>query len=285
MLNISKADKVEIWTGNQAVAEAVILTKPEIVAAYPITPSTPIIQALSDAYEEGRIRGEFIAVESEHAAMSGAIGASVAGARTFTATASQGLLYMAEMVYWAGFGRLPMSMCLVNRALAPGWSIWVSHEDLYSMRDAGWIQLIAKNTQEAHDLMIHSFRLSEHHDVYMPSMVNIDGFVLSHVAAQVHPLSQKFVDDFLPPFEPMFTMDPDDPISFGALTLPNDYLDLRKDHINSMNNAKKIFTDYSNEFAELTGRYWGTLIETYGNQTGDVCIISMGSMSEEVEEA
>ncbi|MFV2016707.1 MAG: pyruvate ferredoxin oxidoreductase, partial [Candidatus Heimdallarchaeota archaeon] len=133
-------NEVEIWTGNQAVAEAVIRCKPEIVAAYPITPSTPIIEFLSDAYETGRIPGEFIAVESEHSAMAGCIGASAAGSRTFTATASQGLLYMMEMVYFAGMGRLPMTMTLVNRALYGGWSIWVDHQDMYSMRDTGWIQ-------------------------------------------------------------------------------------------------------------------------------------------------
>ncbi|MHA2502189.1 MAG: pyruvate ferredoxin oxidoreductase, partial [Candidatus Kariarchaeaceae archaeon] len=282
---LKNLEEVEIWTGNIAVAEAAIRCGPEIVAAYPITPSTPIIQHLSDAISEGRLRGDFIAVESEHAAMSGAVGASVAGARTFTATASQGLLYMMEMIYWAGYGRLPMSMCLVNRALAPGWSIWVDHQDMYSMRDAGWLQWVAKNNQEAHDLVVHSFRVSEHHDVYMPSAVNIDGFVLSHVAGQVEPLSARVIEDFLPKFEPMFVMDPQDPISFGALTLPNDYRLMRQDLLDSMERAKDHFTKASAEFADLTGRDWGDLVEVYGPEHADVCIISMGTMAEEVEEA
>ncbi|MHA2099942.1 MAG: pyruvate ferredoxin oxidoreductase, partial [Candidatus Kariarchaeaceae archaeon] len=215
--------EVEIWTGNQAVAEAVIRCKPEIVAAYPITPSTPIIEFISDAYDSGRIPGEFIAVESEHSAMAGAIGASASGSRTFTATASQGLLYMMEMVYFAGMGRLPMTMTLVNRALYGGWSIWVDHQDLYSMRDTGWIQVAAKNNQEAHDFIPQMFKLSENHDVYLPAAVNIDGFTLSHVAGQVEPLQVNMIDDFLPPFEPMFVLDPADPVSYGALTLPDDY--------------------------------------------------------------
>jgi pyruvate/2-oxoacid:ferredoxin oxidoreductase alpha subunit len=217
--------------------------------------------------------------------MSGAVGASVAGARTFTATASQGLLYMMEMVYWAGYGRLPMTMTLVNRALAPGWSIWVDHQDMYSMRDTGWLQWVGKNNQESHDLVVHSFRVSENHDVYLPSAVNIDGFVLSHVAGQVEPLTQRFVDDFLPEFDPMFKMDPQDPIAFGALTLPREYELLRQDLIDSMDRAKIQFLKAASEFTDATGRDWGGLVEVYGPEQADVAIISMGTMAEEVEEA
>jgi len=282
---LKNQEQVEIWTGNIAVAEAAIACRPEVVAAYPITPSTPIIQHISDAYNSGRLPGEFIAVESEHAAMSGSMGASVAGARAFTATSSQGLLYMMEMVYWAGYGRLPMTMALVNRALAPGWSIWVDHQDMYSMRDAGWLQLVAKNNQEAHDLVPQSYRLSENHEIYMPSAVNLDGFVLSHVAGQVHPLTARQIDDFLPEFEPMFSMDPADPISFGSLTLPEDYKLLRQDLVDSMERAKSHFRTITQEFTDLTGRDWGDLVEVYGPESADVGIIAMGTMAEEVEEA
>ena len=280
-----RTEKVQIWTGNQAVAEAAILARPEVVAAYPITPSTPIIQRLSDAINSGELKGQFIAVESEHAAMSGSIGASVTGARAFTATSAHGLLYMMEMIYWAGLGRLPMTMALVNRALAPGWSIWVDHADLYSMRDAGWIQLVAKNNQEAYDLIIQSFKISEDHGVYLPSAVNLDGFVLSHVAGQVEELSQKFVDDFLPPFDPIFTMNPKNPVSFGSLTLPDDYKLLRQDLVDSMERAKTKIKAVTSEFAELSGRNWGQMIETYGPSDADVGIIAMGTLAEEVEEA
>lgn len=282
MLDFSK---VEIWTGNQAIAEAAILSRPEVIAAYPITPSTPIIETLSKAIEKGRLDAEFIAVESEHAAMSGVMGGSAAGARTFTATASQGLLYMAEMVYWAGYGRLPIVIGLVNRALAPGWSIWVDHQDAYSMRDAGWLQLFAKNNQEAYDMTIQGFKIAENHDVYMPLMVNIDGFVLSHVAGQVEPLSQKFVDDFLPKFEPLFKLDPKDPVSFGALTLPDDYKLLRQDLVDSANRARGVMKDVMSEWAELTGRDWGGLVEYYGPENADMAILAMGTMAEEAEEA
>jgi pyruvate/2-oxoacid:ferredoxin oxidoreductase alpha subunit len=240
---------------------------------------------LSDAINDGQLHGEFIAVESEHAAMSGAIGASVSGARTFTATAAHGLLYMMEMVYWAGYGRLPMTMTLVNRALAPGWSIWVDHQDLYSMRDTGWLQLVAKNNQEAYDMIFQSYKISEDHGVYLPSAVNIDGFVLSHVAGQVVTLDQQTADDFLPAFDPMFALDPADPVSFGNLTLPEDYQLLRQDLLHSMERAKKKILDVSMEFAEITGREWGDLVEIYGPETADVCVIAMGTMAEEVEEA
>jgi len=282
MLDLSK---VEIWTGNQAIAEAAILSRPEVIAAYPITPSTPIIEALSSAVENGRLDAEFIAVESEHAAMSGVMGGSVAGARTFTATASQGLLYMMEMIYWAGYGRLPIVISLVNRSLAPGWSIWVDHQDAYSMRDAGWMQIFAKNNQEAHDLVVQAFKIAENHNVYLPMAVNIDGFVLSHVAGQVHPLTQKFVDDFLPPLNPLFKLDSSDPVSFGALTLPEDYQLLRKDLEDSFQRAKKVITDVTNEFADLTGRNWGDLIEIYGPESADIGVIAMGTLAEETEEA
>jgi pyruvate/2-oxoacid:ferredoxin oxidoreductase alpha subunit len=278
-------NEIEIWTGNQAIAEAVIRCKPKVVAAYPITPSTPIIEFLSDAVENGRIDGQYISVESEHAAMSGTIGASLAGARTFTATASQGLLYMMEMIYFAGFSRLPMTIALVNRAVYGGWTIWADHQDMYSMRDAGWLQLIAKNNQEAHDLIPQSFKISEHHDIFMPSAVNLDGFVLSHVAGQVEPLPQKLVDDFLPDFVPMFELDPKDPISFGSLTLPKDYLALRQDHVDSMERAKGMIKKVSQEFTDLTGRYWGDLVEIYGSEQAEVGIISMGTLAEETEEA
>ncbi len=277
--------KVEIWTGNQAIAEAAILSRPEVIAAYPITPSTPIIETLSKAVETGRLRAEFIPVESEHSAMAGVIGGATAGARVFTATSSQGLLYMMEMIYWAGYGRLPIVIGLVNRALAPGWSIWVDHQDAYSMRDAGWIQLFAKNNQEAYDLTIQAFKVAENHDVYMPAAVNIDGFVLSHVAGQVKPLDQRTVDDFLPPLNPIFKLDPKDPVSFGALTLPDDYKLLRQDLLDSMERAKTIITKVSQEWADLTGRNWGDLIEVYGEENADLAIVAMGTIAEEAEEA
>jgi pyruvate ferredoxin oxidoreductase alpha subunit len=278
-------EKVEIWTGNHAIANAAKLCRPKVIAAYPITPSTEIIEAISSAIETGELDADFIPVESEHAAMAGVMGASAAGARTFTATSSQGLLYMAEMIYWVGYGRLPVVIGLVNRALAPGWSIWVDHQDAYSMRDAGWLQVFAKNNQEAYDLTIQAYKIAENHDVYMPMAINLDGFVLSHVAGQVEQVSQEFVDNFLPAFEPLFKLDPKDPISFGALTLPGDYMKLRLDLQESAIRAKTVMRNVFKEWTEKTGRDWGGLIEYYGPETADIAIIAMGTMAEEAEEA
>lgn len=285
MITEEKIKRMQIWTGNDAVANGVRLSRPDVIAAYPITPSTTIIKTISNWVNRGELDAEYIAVESEHSSMAGCIGASAAGARTFTATSSQGLLFMMEMVYIAGYSRLPLTMTVVNRALYGGWNIWIDHQDLYSMRDAGWIQLAAKNNQEAHDMIPLSYRVSEHHDVYSPSAVNIDGFILSHVSAQVDPLPQKLVDDFLPPFEPMFALDPKDPISFGSLTLPDEYNKLRKDHYESMDRARGHLRKRSEELSDLTGRFWGGLVEIYGETHADVGIISMGTIAEETEEA
>ena len=285
MLNGQKQKRIEIWTGNQAISEAVAVCRPEVISAYPITPSTPIIQDLSDFVQSGKIDGQYIGVESEHAAMSGCVGASAAGARTFTATASQGLLYMMEMVYIAGFTRLPMTMTVVNRSLFGGWNIWLDHQDLYSMRDSGWIQLVAKNNQEAHDMIPQSFKVSEDHSVYVPSAVNIDGFVLSHVAGQVQPLEQRMVYDFLPAFEPYFKLDPESPESFGALTMPDEYTRLRIEHNDALNRSRAKLNQVMAEFSEITGRDWGKLVEIYGPDHANVGIISMGTIAEEAEEA
>ncbi|MCY3410503.1 MAG: pyruvate ferredoxin oxidoreductase [Candidatus Heimdallarchaeota archaeon] len=285
MLTEEKKSKINIWTGNEAIAEAVRICRPGVVAAYPITPSTPIIKKISNWADTGKMDVQYIAVESEHAAMAGCVGASAGGSRTFTATASQGLLYMMEMVYIAGYSRLPMTMTVVNRSVFGGWNIWVDNQDLYSMRDAGWIQLVAKNNQEAHDLIPLSFKTSENHDVYVPSAVNIDGFVLSHVAGQVEKLDQKAIDDYLPAFDPMFFLDPANPVSFGALTLPDQYQLLRKDHLESMNRARDHLIKNSKDLAEITGRNWGELVEIYGPEHADVGVIVMGTLAEEMEEA
>lgn len=277
--------EIKMLTGNEAVAEAVILSRPDVIAAYPITPSSPIVQRLNSAVELGELDTEFIAVESEHSAMGGTMGASVAGGRAFTATASQGLLYMAENVVWAGYGRFPMVAAIVNRALAPGWTIWVDHQDSMMLRDAGWGQLYVKNNQEAFDTIIQAFKIAEHHDVYIPFMVCLDGFVLSHTASKVEMLTQQEVDSFLPPFDPITKLDPENPVSFGSLTPPEQYMALRKHLHNSFMRAKDIIKQVNKEFAEMFGRDYGGLIETYGASEPKVGIITMATIAEESEVA
>ncbi len=190
---------------------------------------------------------------------------------------------MAENVFWAGYGRLPIVMAVVNRALAPGWTIWVDHQDAMAMRDAGWGQIYVKNNQEAYDSVIQAFKIAENHDVYFPFMVCLDGFVLSHVAAKVELLTQEEVDSFLPPFDPLIAMHPSDPYAFGTLTAPNEYIELRTNLQLAMHDAKDVITKVNEEWARLTGRDYGGLVEHSGEPDGDLCIVATSTLAEEAE--
>ncbi|MHA1911121.1 MAG: transketolase C-terminal domain-containing protein [Candidatus Kariarchaeaceae archaeon] len=279
--------KQDIVTGNHAVAEAAALALfnvPSVVAAYPITPQTEVIEKLADFVGEGKLpRTEYIAVESEHSALAAVMGSSAGGVRSFTATSSHGLYYMYELVSWAGLGRFPIVMPLINRAPAPGWNIWVEHSDLYSIRDLAWISFVGKNNQEVHDMTIQAFRVSEDHDVMLPSVINMDAFILSHTSAPVDFLSQSFVDDFLPEFEPIWTLDPLDPVTYGPLWSPAGITEIREDINVGMANAKKLIAKITGEFTEITGRDTGVMVEVYGDDHADIGIISMGTWSEEAE--
>ncbi len=285
LVSEKKERTFEMLTGNDAVAQAVIMSRPDVIAAYPITPATAIVERLNRAVAMGELDAEFVDVESEHSAMAAVIGASVSGGRAFTATAAQGLLYMAENVFWAGYGRLPIVMAVVNRALAPGWTIWVDHQDTMAMRDAGWGQIYVKNNQEAYDSVIQAFKIAENHDVYFPFMVCLDGFVLSHVAAKVDLLSQEEVDGFLPPFDPLIAIHPSDPFAFGTLVAPNDYIELRTNLQLAMNDAKTVIKKVNDEWKQLTGRDYGGLVEHRGELDGDLCIVAMSTLAEEAEVA
>src|SRR5690242_18481182 len=211
--------------GSRAVAEAVALCRPEVICAYPISPQTHIVEALSAMVKTGELaRCEYVNVESEFAAMSVAIGASAAGARAYTATASQGLLYMAEAVYNASGLGLPIVMTIANRAIGAPINIWNDHSDAMSMRDAGWIQLYAESNQEALDLHIQAFRLAE--ELSMPIMVCMDGFILTHAYEQLDMPTQEQVDAFLPPFEPRQVLDPDEPVTIGAMVGPEAFMEV-----------------------------------------------------------
>ncbi len=282
---MAETKSVELLTGNEAVSEAVLRARPDVIAVYPITPSTHIAEMLAQAVEAGKIDAEFVKVESEHSAMATCMGVVAAGGRTFTATAAQGLMYMAENVFWAGYGRLPMVAAVVNRALAPGWSIWVDHQDTMAMRDSGWGQIYAKNNQEAFDSVLQAYKIAENHDVYFPFMVTLDGFVLSHTASEVELLTQEEVDEFLPPFEPMFKLHPSNPMSYGAISLPDEYIALREDLMKSMERAKKVIQDVNDEFAKKFGRDWGGLIEVTGEEDAEVGIVTMSTIAEESEVA
>jgi pyruvate/2-oxoacid:ferredoxin oxidoreductase alpha subunit len=275
--------KTELMTGGEAVARAIKLSRPQVIAAYPITPQTPIVEALSEMVESGELDAEYIAVESEHSAMGACIGASLGGTRTVTATSSHGLLYMSEGVFWAGMTRVPVIMPVVNRSLNP-WNIWPDHHDSMAFRDAGWIQLYAKNNQEVLDLTICAFKIGEHPKISMPVMVCLDGFVLSHTSAQVSVPTQKQIDDFLPPFEPLVLLDPDAPFAHGALTDAEGIWEQRMSLIAGFDNARVIIPKVFDEYLVKLGRLGGEMIEVTGDiEKAEVGIMALGTLGEEAE--
>ena len=211
--------------GSRAVAEAVAMCRPQVICAYPITPQTHIVEALGAMVKKGELNSAFMNVESEFAAMSAVIGASAAGARAYTATASQGLLYMSEAVYNASGLGLPVVMTVANRAIGAPINIWNDHSDAMSQRDAGWIQLYAETNQEAADLHVQAFRIAE--ELSNPVMVCMDGFLLTHASERVDLPGQGQVDGFLPPYEPRQVLDPADPVSIGAMVGPEAFTEVR----------------------------------------------------------
>lgn len=274
----------KLLTGNDSVAEAVRLARPQVIPAYPITPQTAIVETLAKMAEDGRLNTEFMTMDSEHSVMSAAIGSSLAGCRTFTATSSHGLLYMGEMIYWSGLTRVPMVMGVVNRSLNP-WNIWVDHQDSMVFRDAGWLQFYAKNNQEVLDLILIAYRVAEHHKVWMPAMVCLDGFVLSHTSSLVSIPDDSIYDKFVHDYDPLVYLDNKNPFSHGALTGSPEMTELRHSLIKGFESAKVIFNQVNKEFAELVGRDFGGMLEINGNKHAKIAVMALGTMGEECEEA
>ena len=267
-----------------AVAEAVKLAEAEVVAAYPITPQTHIVEHLSDLVADGELNAEYVPVESEQSAMSACIGSSAAGARTFTATSSQGLIYMAEMVFIAPMLRLPIVMAVANRALSGPINIWNDHSDVMSIRDCGWIQLFAENGQEATDMSIISFRIAEDQKVMLPVILNLDGFTLSHFIEPILLPDQDKVRQYLPPYLTSHKLDLAKPISFGLLGGPEYYTESKKATNDALLASKAQVTKAFDEFAQIFGRQY-KLVETYKAEDAETVIVSMGSISETAMEA
>jgi pyruvate ferredoxin oxidoreductase alpha subunit len=270
-----------IGTGNKAVADAVKAAKPSVVAAYPITPQTEIVEQIANYVATGEMEAKYIPVESEHSAMAACIGASVTGVRTFTATSSHGLVYMCEMLHWAVGARLPIVMANVNRALGPGWNIWTEHTDSLSMRDTGWLQVYVGTVQEAYDATIMAFRIAEHNDVLLPVMVNLDGFTLSHI---MQSLEQVDIEDFIPPVHIPHAIDTANPGGYGTLTPPTEYFKFRWDIEQSMRDARSVIEDTQREFADRFGREYG-FHEEYRCDDADVVVVAMGTLGKEAEVA
>lgn len=263
--------------GSHAVAEAVALCRPEIICAYPISPQTHIVEALGEMVKSEDLKNcEYLNVESEFGAMSVAIGSSAAGARTYTATASQGLLFMAEAVYNASGLGLPIVMTVANRAIGAPINIWNDHTDSMSQRDCGWIQIFAENNQEAADLHIQAFKLAE--ELSLPVMVCMDGFILTHAYERVDIPTQEQVDAFLPTYTPRQVLDPAHPVSIGAMVGPEAFTEVRYlAHAKQMQ-AIELLPKISNEFKEIFGREAGGLIRPYKIDDAETIVIALGSV-------
>ena len=263
--------------GSIAVAETVARCRPEVICAYPISPQTHIVEQLSKITKAGDLPGcEFINVESEFAAMSVAIGASAVGARTYTATASQGLLYMAEALYNASGIGLPIVMTVANRAIGAPINIWNDHSDTMSQRDSGWIQLYAQDNQEAVDLHPQAYRLAE--ELSLPVMVCMDGFILTHATERIEIPEAEQVDRFLPPFEPQQVLDPADPVTIGAMVGPEAFFEVRYLMHAKQMQALDLIPRYCAEWQEITGRAAGGLVGSYRAEDAETVIVSLGSV-------
>jgi pyruvate ferredoxin oxidoreductase alpha subunit len=269
--------------GSQAVAATVAMCRPEVICAYPISPQTHIVEGLSAIVKRGELEPcEFINVESEFAAMSVAIGASAAGARSYTATASQGLLYMVEAIYNASGLGLPIVMTVANRAIGAPINIWNDHSDSMSQRDSGWIQLYAESNQEALDLHIQAYRLAER--VSLPVMVCMDGFILTHAYERVDLPTQEQVDAFLPPFEPRQVLDPDEPVTIGAMVGPEAFTEVRYLLHAKQLQALDEIPIIADDFEQAFGRPSGGLVRSYRADDAETIVVALGSVLGTIED-
>ncbi|MBS7656202.1 pyruvate ferredoxin oxidoreductase [Candidatus Bathyarchaeota archaeon] len=263
-------------SGNEAAAYAAKQSKVDVVAAYPITPQTIIVERFSEYVANGEVETEFICVESEHSAMSACIGASLAGARVFTATCSQGLALMHEMLYIASGLRLPIVMDVANRALSAPINIHCDHSDMMGSRDCGWIQVFCENVQEVYDWTIQAFKLSEDLDVLLPTAVNFDGFTITHAMEDVNVLEDSDVEEFLSIRKTKYKLDPDEPMTFGALTLPDYYFEVKRQQEEAMKKAYEKYVNVVKQYEALSGRAYNYLHE-FMLEDAEAAIICLGS--------
>jgi pyruvate ferredoxin oxidoreductase alpha subunit len=278
-------NETEVWDGNHAAAQALRQAQVDVVSAYPITPSTAIVEGYAKFKSDNLVEGEFVMVESEHAAMSGCIGAAAAGGRVATATASQGLALMAETLYQASGMRLPIVLNIVNRALAAPLNVNCDHSDMYMVRDSGWIQFDAFNPQEAYDLNLIAFKVAEDHDVRLPVVVNQDGFLTSHTAQGIHPLSDDDAFNFVGEYKPMNDMlDFEHPVTHGVQTEEDWHFEHKaRQHSDTMNIVPGKIDEVFAEFEKLSGRKYNQ-IEKYNMDDADVAVVCMGTSVETARE-
>jgi len=270
--------KGKMIQGCRAIAETVSLCHPKVISAYPITPQTLIVEELASIVADGGLETEFINVEGEHSAASLVLGASATGVRVFTATSSQGLLLMGEVVFNIAGMRLPVVMVNANRSVSAPLNIWTDQQDSMIMRDSGWLQMYAENNQEACDLILQAYRIAEDHRIMLPVMVCVDGFVLPHAFEVVDVPSQQEVDAFLPPYKPLYRLDPDKPYTMGAFTEPDKYMETRYMMQRTMEAAIPIVEEVAREFQRAFGRASGGLFEKYRVDDASTVVIALGSM-------
>lgn len=262
-----------------AIAEAVKMAKVDVIAAYPITPQTHIVEGLAEIIAEGHLDAEYICVESEHSAMSACLGSAAVGARTYTATAGQGLELMHEVVYIAASMRLPIVMSVANRALSSPLSVWGDHSDVMAVRDTGWIQVFCENGQEAFDLTLWAFRCAEDKRVLFPVMVNVDGFHLTHVVEPIELPEQELVDKFLPPNQYPETLDPAHPVTMGAFAVPQFYTEIKRSQEVALEATRPVIRETLDEFAKIFGRKYNA-VEKYMTEGAETLLLTMGSYSQ-----
>ncbi len=262
-----------------AAAEAVKQANVDVISAYPITPQTHVVEHLSELVANGELDAEFIPVESEHSALSVCLGSEATGARSFTCTSSQGLVLMSEITYIASGLRLPIVMINANRTISAPISIWNDHSDVMTVRDCGWIQLFAENGQDVYDQVFCAYRMAEERDVLLPVIVNMDGFILSHVIEPIELIDQEKVDQYLPPYRPLHRLHPDHPISIGGIALPTIFLETKKAHEVALQSSLPKISEAWKAFGDLTGRYYNP-IESYQAQDAETLLVTMGSFGE-----
>jgi len=268
-----------VMTGNYASAYGAKLCRAEVIAAYPITPQTSIVEKLAEFVATGELKAKFIPVESEHSAMAACIAAQTAGARTYTATSSHGLTLMHEVLMWASGARLPIVMTNVSRAMAPPWSVWVDHMDSVAQRDTGWLQFFCASNQEVLDTIIMAYKVCESRGVMLPAMVIEDAFIQSHTSEPVDVPDQELVDSFLPTYAPEYKIEVGKPMGFGSLVKPDQYMEFRYKAMLGIKEAHDRFLRVEQEFKHIFGREHGGLLEEYRCENAEVVLVAAGSVA------
>lgn len=277
-------EETRVITGNEAAAHGARLARPDVVSAYPITPQSEVSEQMSEFVANGELDAHLFRIESEHSAMSSLIGASLTGVRTFTATASNGLFFMTEMLHFASGGRLPIVMTVANRATSVPWNVWGDQSDALSQRDSGWLQLYAENCQEVLDTVIQAYRIAEHEDIRLPVMVNYDGFQVSHISEPVNIPSQEQVDEFLPEYDPEISiaesLRQDEPMAFHHITPPDaSYMEYKYRQAEAAERSIDHIVAADDEFGEHFDRQWGGLVDPYKVADADVVLVTLGALT------